>query len=169
MIHLEEPEEARVQWQQSLLSPFIIVHIASFLHIPGTHSNMAGYKLGILAWVLFLAAGFSLAASGATLKLAKARSGVLHGGNSLPRSQADCQPARYDFSSQATGFEHDWLPLDSPQSYALGSDGLSLFLDRPSGRITSKGNVNSKVAEGSTFNSTFTLKSVNLSRVPDLY
>ena len=32
-----------------------------------------------------------------------------------------------------------------------------MFLDKPAGRITTKDGVNSQVAEGSTFNSTFTV------------
>jgi hypothetical protein len=46
----------------------------------------------------------------------------------------------------------------SPEgSYRTGNDGLELFLQKPDGRIISKGGVNDKVADGATVNSTFTL------------
>ena len=77
-----------------------------------------------------------------------------------PRARGShCDPFHmtFDSSTNYPDFERDFAPLDGSSSYELGSGGLSLFLDRPSGRIATKDGVNSQVAEGSTFNSTFTV------------
>ena len=77
-----------------------------------------------------------------------------------PRARGShCDPFHmtFDSSTNYPDFERDFAPLDGSSSYELGSGGLSLFLDKPSGRITTKDGVNSQVAEGSTFNSTFTV------------
>ena len=100
-----------------------------------------------LAMALLLAASTT---TGASLGATQARDRL--SGNS------ECQPVNVLFTARSTESERLWIPLDSPSSYSLGSDGLNLFLDKPSGKITTKGHVNSKVAEGSTINSTFTLK-----------
>ncbi|KAH9926330.1 glycoside hydrolase [Epithele typhae] len=75
-------------------------------------------------------------------------------------SGSSCMPTSWFFSDSTP--THDflgaWQPLDSPNSYAFGPDGLSLFLDKPGGKIATEGNTNSRVAEGSTFNSTFTIR-----------
>ena len=68
----------------------------------------------------------------------------------------------FDSSTPKADFEKLFVPLNSPSSYNLGADGLKLFLDRPDGKITKKGDVNDKVAEGSTFNGTYIIKCVSL-------
>ncbi|TBU30083.1 glycoside hydrolase [Dichomitus squalens] len=77
-----------------------------------------------------------------------------------PRARpSHCDPFHmaFDSSTNYPDFERDFSPLDGPHSYQLGSGGLSLFLDKPDGRITTKDGTNNKVAEGSTLNSTFTV------------
>ena len=105
---------------------------------------------------------FATVATGATLDSSRWARGTLSGNTSplslTPRSQAQCRPMHTVFSSPGIVSKQDWTPLDSSQSYALDTNGLSLFLDKPSGKVATKGNTNSKVAEGSTFNSTFALK-----------
>ncbi|KAI0703930.1 glycoside hydrolase [Earliella scabrosa] len=64
----------------------------------------------------------------------------------------------FDWSTSGPDFERNFAPLSPPDSYSLDADGLKLFLDKPAGRINTKGNVNDKVAEGATFNSTFTVR-----------
>ncbi|KAI0709629.1 glycoside hydrolase [Cerioporus squamosus] len=64
----------------------------------------------------------------------------------------------FDSSTSASAFERDFDPLSPPGSYSLDTDGLRLFLDKPDGKITRKGRTNSKVADGATFNSTFTVR-----------
>ncbi|KAM5544408.1 hypothetical protein V8D89_002068 [Ganoderma adspersum] len=60
-------------------------------------------------------------------------------------------------STNRPDFERSFAPLDAPDSYELSAKGLSLFLDKPSGKMVTQDHVNNKVAEGSTFNSTFTV------------
>ncbi|KAI0666878.1 concanavalin A-like lectin/glucanase [Trametes maxima] len=60
-------------------------------------------------------------------------------------------------TAQAADFDRLFTPISPQGSYERDSDGLKLFLDRPQGKIATKGNVNDKVAEGATINSTFTL------------
>ena len=115
--------------------------------------------LKALVLAVSLAGLFVTVATGATLDSPRAR-GTLSGdtGRFDLRSQVQCRPMRTVFSSPETVSRQDWTPLNSPHSYALSSDGLSLFLDKPAKEVTTRGNVNSAVAEGSTFNSTFALK-----------
>ncbi|PIL25480.1 hypothetical protein GSI_13370 [Ganoderma sinense ZZ0214-1] len=60
-------------------------------------------------------------------------------------------------STNRLHFERSFAPLDAPDSFELSGKGLSLFLDKPSGKVVTEDHVNNKVAEGSTFNSTFTI------------
>ncbi|KAI8974592.1 concanavalin A-like lectin/glucanase [Trametes punicea] len=60
-------------------------------------------------------------------------------------------------SSKAADFHRSFTAISPPGSYELDSDGLHLFLDRPHGQVVTHGNVNDKVAEGATINSTFSL------------
>ncbi|KAI0365172.1 concanavalin A-like lectin/glucanase [Pilatotrama ljubarskyi] len=72
-------------------------------------------------------------------------------------SDSRCEPLQISLStSQTAQFNRLFVPISPPDSYELDSDGLNLFLDRPNGRIATKGMVNDKVAEGATINSTFT-------------
>jgi hypothetical protein len=76
-----------------------------------------------------------------------------------------CQPFHSIFpvSSVSSRSLSDHAPTSpfvaiSPEgSYRTGNRGLELFLQRPAGRIISKGGVNEQVADGATVNSTFTL------------
>lgn len=83
-----------------------------------------------------------------------------------PSSQ--CEPLSISFeSAPSADVDRSFVAISPPGSYELGSGGLQLFLDRPHGSVTTKGNVNDKLAEGATINSTFTLLSVGyFSRVP---
>ncbi|OSD00131.1 glycoside hydrolase family 16 protein [Trametes coccinea BRFM310] len=87
------------------------------------------------------------------------RSGSLGLKEHYARSVAsDCVPLSITLdSSHATDFYRSFVPVSPAGSYQLASDGLQLFLDRPQGKIVTKQNVNDKVAEGATLNSTFTL------------
>ncbi|KAI1785812.1 glycoside hydrolase [Ganoderma leucocontextum] len=60
-------------------------------------------------------------------------------------------------STNYPDFERSFAPLNAPDSYELSAKGLSLFLDKPGGKVVTKDHINSKLAEGSTFNSTFTV------------
>lgn len=73
-----------------------------------------------------------------------------------------CDPLYMEFGSSTSvpDFERDFDPLSPPSSYSLDADGLKLYLEKPAGEVTTKGNVNSEVAEGATFNSTFTVRYV---------
>ncbi|RDX47171.1 glycoside hydrolase [Lentinus brumalis] len=64
----------------------------------------------------------------------------------------------FDSSTSASAFKRDFTPLSPPGSYSLDSDGLKLFLDKPDGKIARKGHTNTRVADGATFNSTFTVR-----------
>ena len=104
------------------------------------------------------------------LSLAGAAVSTALPGNTLTGTQAvkhharaeriHCIPFLMNFDSSTSGpdFERNFAPLSPPDSYSLDADGLKLFLDKPAGRINTKGNVNDKVAEGATFNSTFTVR-----------
>ncbi|KAI0819579.1 concanavalin A-like lectin/glucanase [Trametes gibbosa] len=71
--------------------------------------------------------------------------------------RSQCEPYTVSLRrSHAADFEKHFVPISSSESYELSSDALDLYLDRPRGRITTKGNVNDKVAEGATINSTST-------------
>ncbi|KAJ8454800.1 hypothetical protein ONZ51_g12818 [Trametes cubensis] len=71
---------------------------------------------------------------------------------------SQCTPFSIALSSSDTAaFDTSFVAISPSGSYGLVQDGLELFLDRPRGQITTKGNVNNKVAEGATINSTFTL------------
>ncbi|KAL1942970.1 hypothetical protein VTO73DRAFT_4641 [Trametes versicolor] len=73
-----------------------------------------------------------------------------------PSSQ--CEPLSISFeSAPSADVDRSFVAISPPGSYELGSGGLQLFLDRPHGSVTTKGNVNDKLAEGATINSTFTL------------
>ena len=79
--------------------------------------------------------------------------------NEVVPHPSHCNPFRMSFGSLADylDFERSFAPLDGPNSYELSAKGLSLFLDKPSGKVVTKDHVNNKVSEGSTFNSTFTV------------
>ena len=79
--------------------------------------------------------------------------------NEIVHRPSHCNPFRMSFGSSTNrpDFERSFAPLDAPGSYQLSAKGLNLFLDKPSGKIVTNDNVNNKVAEGSTFNSTFTV------------
>ncbi len=83
-------------------------------------------------------------------------------------SISQCTPLSISFdSARAADVDRSFVAISPPGSYELDSDGLQLFLDKPHGSVTTKGNVNNKLAEGATINSTFTLLSVDcFSRVP---
>ena len=117
-------------------------------------------SLKTLVLTVSLGGLFATVATGATLDSSRWARGTLSGNTSplVSRSQAQCRPMHTVFSSPGIVSKQDWTPLDSSQSYALDTNGLSLFLDKPSGKVATKGNTNSRVAEGSTFNSTFALK-----------
>ncbi|KAI9063834.1 glycoside hydrolase family 16 protein [Trametes sanguinea] len=87
------------------------------------------------------------------------RSGSLGLREHYVRSMAsDCVPMSITLdSSHAMDFDRSFVPVSPAGSYQLASNGLQLFLDRPQGKIVTKKNVNDKVAEGATLNSTFTL------------
>lgn len=73
-----------------------------------------------------------------------------------PTSQ--CEPFSISFqSSRVSEIDGSFVAISPPGSYELDSEGLKLFLDRPHGKITTKGNVNDRIADGATVNSTFTL------------
>ncbi|KAH9855274.1 concanavalin A-like lectin/glucanase [Lenzites betulinus] len=78
--------------------------------------------------------------------------------STLRPRRSQCEPFSINFSgSQSSEFSRYFVPISPAGSYELGSDGLDLYLDRPHGKINTKGNVNDKVAEGATINSTATL------------
>ncbi|KDQ50393.1 glycoside hydrolase family 16 protein [Jaapia argillacea MUCL 33604] len=68
-------------------------------------------------------------------------------------SPTSCHPFRTIFTtSQSDSF----IAISPRNSYNMAGDGLHLYLDNPGGDVTRKGGVNNKVADGATFNSTFT-------------
>ncbi|KAJ2972406.1 hypothetical protein NUW54_g12274 [Trametes sanguinea] len=87
------------------------------------------------------------------------RSGSLELREHYIRSLAsDCVPMSITLdSSHAMDFDRSFIPVSPAGSYQLASNGLQLLLDRPQGKIVTKKNVNDKVAEGATLNSTFTI------------
>ncbi|KAI0742066.1 glycoside hydrolase [Daedaleopsis nitida] len=64
----------------------------------------------------------------------------------------------FDTHTPTPEFERNFAPLSPPSSYSLGADGLNLYLDKPAGKVTTTGHMNDKVGDGSTFNSTFTVR-----------
>ncbi|KAI0334623.1 concanavalin A-like lectin/glucanase [Cubamyces sp. BRFM 1775] len=117
---------------------------------------MKVYALFCLALAIFA----STAATGFTSPIPD------YGGFGKPRGTAlearttalQCTPLRISLgSSDPAAFHTSFVAISPPGSYELASDGLELFLDRPRGQIATKGNVNNKVAEGATINSTFTI------------
>ena len=60
-------------------------------------------------------------------------------------------------TSRPTSGNADFVGITSERSYKMGPNGLELILEKPPGKITRKDGVNSRVAEGATVNSTFTL------------
>lgn len=80
---------------------------------------------------------------------------------SARRSNSNCQPFHSTFDpsevSRSNSGDTPFAVVSPKNSVKAGDDGLQLFLDKPSGQIKQKENTNSKVAEGATVNSTFTV------------
>ncbi|KAJ7606177.1 hypothetical protein DFH06DRAFT_1348263 [Mycena polygramma] len=69
-----------------------------------------------------------------------------------------CEPLHYIFDqSTAPSFYSHFTPISPKGSYALTSNGLELYLDKPDGHVTTKSGVNDKISGGATVNSTFVL------------
>lgn len=71
-----------------------------------------------------------------------------------------CKPFHSTFSPSEISppslfYNPPFVPVSPPGSYAVGNDGLELFMDKPKSRVKTKGGVNNIVAEGATINSTF--------------
>ncbi|KAI0046721.1 glycoside hydrolase family 16 protein [Auriscalpium vulgare] len=84
-------------------------------------------------------------------------------GRYTSRTAGNCMPLHTNFSpgsvasrSSAPG-SSPFIAVSPEGSYSTTDGGLKLFLQRPSGKITTDGGVNDKVAEGATINSTFTM------------
>lgn len=108
--------------------------------------------------ILVSLAGPALTAALSGSRLSRSRA-VGHDSHGAP---IHCDPFYMEFGSSTSvpDFERDFDPLSPPSSYSLDADGLKLYLEKPAGEVTTKGNVNSEVAEGATFNSTFTVRYV---------
>ncbi|KAJ6493589.1 glycoside hydrolase family 16 protein [Mycena vitilis] len=73
-------------------------------------------------------------------------------------SSTQCEPLHYIFDqSTAPIFYSHFTPISPKGSYALTSNGLELYLDKPDGHVTNKSGVNDKISGGATVNSTFVL------------
>ncbi|OCH84696.1 glycoside hydrolase [Obba rivulosa] len=77
----------------------------------------------------------------------------------VSRSTSDCQELSSVFATGdiSTTSDTSFVAISPVGSYSTGPGGLELFLERPSGKITTKDGVNDKVATGATVNSTFTI------------
>lgn len=78
------------------------------------------------------------------------------------RSDSKCVPFSSslnpsDVSGKDFSGNSPFVIVSPPGSAESSENGLELFLDKPSGTIQHKDNTNSKVAEGATVNSTFTI------------
>ncbi|EIN09399.1 glycoside hydrolase family 16 protein [Punctularia strigosozonata HHB-11173 SS5] len=79
---------------------------------------------------------------------------------SVPSARGSgCTPFHTVFtSSEVSASDSAPFVAISPQgSFSAGEEGLRLFLDRPTGKISTTDGINDKVADGATINSTFTL------------
>lgn len=77
-------------------------------------------------------------------------------------STSTCTPFQTTFSPSdvSQSLNTPFVAVSKRTSYEVTGDGLELFLDKPSGAIQTKNGVNSKIAEGSTINSTFVIRYV---------
>lgn len=79
-----------------------------------------------------------------------------------PRSSG-CTPFKSSFpsgsvaSKEASSPSEPFVALSPDGSWAVGGDGLELYLQRPKGEVNTKDGVNDVVADGATVNSTFTM------------
>lgn len=79
-----------------------------------------------------------------------------------PRSSG-CTPFKSSFpsgsvaSKEASNPSEPFVALSPDGSWAVGGDGLELYLQRPKGEVNTKDGVNDVVADGATVNSTFTM------------
>ncbi|KAJ3479159.1 hypothetical protein NLI96_g9250 [Meripilus lineatus] len=75
-------------------------------------------------------------------------------------STSTCTPFQTTFSPSdvSQSLNTPFVAVSKRTSYEVTGDGLELFLDKPSGAIQTKNGVNSKIAEGSTINSTFVIR-----------
>lgn len=75
-------------------------------------------------------------------------------------TRSQCTPFHSTFSTSDVSNSEGRAPfiaVSPPGSYKVDQTGLELYLQKPPGKITTKGGVNNVVAEGATVNSTFTL------------
>nr|VWO96434.1 Carboxylic ester hydrolase (EC [Ganoderma boninense] len=138
----------------------VIVHRATTISALRLTMVAPGHVLKLISAVISVAGPVSTATlSGAISEPRNWLSGDFEHLNEVVHRPSHCEPFRMSFgpSTNRQDFERSFAPLDAPNSYELSARGLSLCLDKPSGEVVTKDHVNSKVAEGSTFNSTFTV------------
>ncbi|EPQ56687.1 concanavalin A-like lectin/glucanase [Gloeophyllum trabeum ATCC 11539] len=81
-------------------------------------------------------------------------SGLLAHGLHLPVARSpDCESFYAAFSGST--LPKGMVAVGHGNTYEVSSGGLQMYLDRPEGEIRTKGGENDKIADGATFNSTF--------------
>lgn len=78
------------------------------------------------------------------------------------RSSQQCTPFKTTFTpgsvaSKGSSSSEPFVAVSPDGSWALGDEGLELYMERPKGGVKSGGGVNDVVADGATVNSTFTM------------
>lgn len=71
-------------------------------------------------------------------------------------------PFKSTFGSGSVGSKgsrssEPFVAVSPDGSWALGEEGLELYMERPKGDVKTEGGINDVVADGATVNSTFTM------------
>lgn len=78
-------------------------------------------------------------------------------------SRSSCTPFKSTFGSGSVGSKgtssssEPFVAVSPDDSWALGSGGLELYMEKPKGDVKTEGGINDVVADGATVNSTFTM------------
>ncbi|SJL03436.1 uncharacterized protein ARMOST_06791 [Armillaria ostoyae] len=82
---------------------------------------------------------------------------LTYGWTAEASGDTSCQPFHTTFPSGSvsnTGSDSLFRALSPPETYETGDDGLAMYLLKPEGPVKRTGNVNDKIGQGATINST---------------
>ncbi|KAK0189144.1 glycoside hydrolase family 16 protein [Armillaria mellea] len=79
---------------------------------------------------------------------------ILAYGWAAEASDSSCNPFHTTFPSGSVGPDSFFRALSPPETYEICDDGLAMYLLKPEGSVKRTGNVNDKIGQGATINST---------------
>lgn len=79
---------------------------------------------------------------------------LTYGWTAEASGDTSCQPFHTTFPSGSVGPDSLFRALSPPETYETGDDGLAMYLLKPEGPVKRTGNVNDKIGQGATINST---------------